>query len=83
MNVNEASKPYLTINTHKGLFVYNRLPFGVALAPAIYQKAMEQIIQGFPGVKVLDDILCTGANEQEHLSNLDKLLTMQTITIWS
>ena len=76
MKVNEASKPYLTINTHKGLFVCNCLPFGVASAPAIYQKAMEQIIQGLPGVQVyLDDILCTGATEQEHLSNLDKLLT--------
>ena len=76
MKVNEACKPHLTINTHRGLFVYNGLPFGVALAPAIYQKAMEQIIQGLPGVQVyLDDILCTGENE-----HLDKL---QTRTIWS
>ena len=32
--VDEASKPFLTINTYKGLYVYNRLPFGVASAPA-------------------------------------------------
>ena len=29
--VEEKSKEYLTINTHNGLFRYNRLPFGVDL----------------------------------------------------
>lgn len=34
MELEESSKKYLTINTHKGLFQYNRLVFGVASAPA-------------------------------------------------
>ena len=29
------SRRYITISTHKGLYQYNRLPFGVASAPAI------------------------------------------------
>ena len=33
--VEESSRPYLTINTHLGLFRYRRLPFGIASAPAI------------------------------------------------
>jgi len=33
MEIDEDSKKYLTINTHRGLFVYNRLPFGVTVAP--------------------------------------------------
>ena len=33
--LDEASKQYVRVNTHKGLFKYNRLPFGVSAAPAI------------------------------------------------
>ena len=45
VSVDEASKPYLTFNTH-GLYVYNRLPFRVASAPAIFQKIMDTVQQG-------------------------------------
>ena len=34
--IDDDSKQYLTINTHRGLFVYNRLTFGVSSAPAIF-----------------------------------------------
>ena len=64
------------MNTHKGLFCYKRLPFGVASAPAIFQRTMENILQGIDHVCVyLDDILVTRATEQEHLQNLDKVLS--------
>ena len=36
--VEEGSREYFT---HKGLFQYNRLPFGVASASAIFQRAIE------------------------------------------
>ena len=35
VSVDEASKPYLTVNTHHTLYFYNRLPFGVASAVSI------------------------------------------------
>ena len=35
VQLDEASRDYMTINTHKGLFRYRRLPFGVSSAPAI------------------------------------------------
>ena len=34
--LDEASRRYVTVSTHKGLFEYRRLPFGVASAPSIY-----------------------------------------------
>ncbi len=31
------SKNYVVVNTHKGLFRYTRLPYGIASAPGIFQ----------------------------------------------
>ena len=71
---NESSE-LLTINTHKGLFKYNRLPFGVSSAPAIFQRSMETLLRGLNGVSVyLDDILVTGSTHENHLHNLAAVL---------
>ena len=71
----EDSKQFLTINTHKGLFQYNHLPFGVSSAPAIFQRCIDTLLQGLTGVSAyLDDILVTGATLEEHLANLEKVL---------
>ena len=75
MNLEESSRELVTINTHRGLYRYKRLPFGVASAPAIFQKVMDTVLQGLPRVICyLDDILVTGSTEEEHLQNLEKVL---------
>ena len=64
----EDSKEFVTISTHKGLFQFNRLPFGVSAAPSIFQRCMENLLLGCNGVSVyLDDILVTGNTPEEHL----------------
>ena len=74
MEVTEESKKYLTINTHKGLFQYNRLVFGVTSSPAIWQRAIDQVLQGIPGTQcVLDDIIVSGKTDEEHLENLESM----------
>ena len=74
--LDEKSKEYVTITTHKGLFRYNRMPFGVALAPAIFQRTMERILQGIPHVHVyIDDILVADSTEKEHLVTLEKVMS--------
>ena len=75
--LNDESKPLTTINTQKGLFQYNRLCFGVSAAPAIFQRAMENLLNGIPGVLCyLDDLLICGSNETEHSERLNKVLSI-------
>ena len=74
--LDEESRKLTTINTTKGLFRYNRLPFGVSTAPAIFQRTMENLLQSIDNVCVyLDDILVTGPSQEAHLKNLDLVLT--------
>lgn len=73
--LDEQSKVYVVINTQRGLFRYNRLPYGVSSAPRIFQRTMENLLQGIPNVVVyLDDILITGPSEEEHLRILKEVL---------
>lgn len=66
----DESRKFVTINTQRGLYRYTQLPFGVASAPAMFQKAMDEVLQGLPNVICyLDDILVTGASDEEHLKN--------------
>ena len=68
LKLDAESQKYLVINTHKGLFRYTRLTFGISSAPGIFQKAMETLLQGIPHVTVyIDDILITGKNDVDHL----------------
>ncbi|KFD46168.1 hypothetical protein M513_12942, partial [Trichuris suis] len=48
LELDEESKKILVINTHKGLFRYNRLPFGVSAAPSIFQRTMDRMLEGLP-----------------------------------
>jgi len=59
-----------------GLYRYNRMPFGIANAPAIFQRIMDQVIPGIPNcIAYLDDILVTGVNEEEHFKTLEMVLS--------
>ena len=73
--LDDQSKNYVVVNTHRGLFRYNRLPFGVSSAPGIFQPTMENLLQGIPNVVVyIDDILIMGPMEDEHLKTLAEVL---------
>ena len=74
--LDEASQKLVTI---KGLYRYNRLPFGVSTAPSVFQRTVKTILQGLPRVCLyLDDILITGKTKEEHLTNL--LVVLQKIS---
>ena len=73
--MDEESRKFVTINTHKGLYQYTRLPFGIASAPAVFQRIMDTILQGVEGVACyIDDIIITGKSTEEHLERLEEIL---------
>nr|VZI25731.1 unnamed protein product [Spirometra erinaceieuropaei] len=66
IEVAPESRELLTINTHRGLFQYTRLPFGVKTAPALFQQTMNAMLSGIPGTAgYLDDIIIVGRSPAE------------------
>ena len=73
--LDKESQKNVVINTHKGLFQYKRLPYGIASAPGIFQRVMENILQGLSGVtSFIDDILITAPTEEKHFELLEEVL---------
>ena len=75
IEVAEDSRELLTINTHRGLFQYTRLPFGVKTAPAIFQQVMDTMLSGIEGVaSYLDDIIIMGPSRATLYQRLESVL---------
>ena len=63
----------LTAFVHEGVtWRYKRCCFGLKSLPQCFQRLVETVLQGIPGVQVyLDDVLVTGATRQEHDERFD------------
>ncbi|XP_054745774.1 uncharacterized protein K02A2.6-like [Anastrepha obliqua] len=71
VEVDDSSKELFTINSHMGLFKYNRMVFGVKTFPAIFQQIMDQMLAGFNNTAAyIDDIFVSGKNQADHGANL-------------
>lgn len=69
--VEEESTKILCINTHKGLYKFNRLPFGMKVAPSIFQQTMDTMLMGQNfATAYLDDILIKSDNVEEHAPHI-------------
>ncbi|UYV79773.1 K02A2.6-like [Cordylochernes scorpioides] len=67
IEMDEASKNLLVVSTHRGLYRYNRLPFGISPASAIFQRCMDSLFHDVPNTVIyLDDIFIGSKDEQEH-----------------
>lgn len=75
LEVHEDDRKILTLNTHKGLYQPTRMMFGLASAPAKWQRYMEQLLGDMSGVTVfLDDIKITACDDNTHLQRIDEVL---------
>ena len=74
LELTESAKKFLVVNTQKGLYQYNRLSYGVSTAPSIFQRVMDQILQGIDGVQCyLDDILIA-SRKSDHVAKVKCVL---------
>uniref|UniRef100_A0A3B5PS62 Gypsy retrotransposon integrase-like protein 1 n=1 Tax=Xiphophorus maculatus TaxID=8083 RepID=A0A3B5PS62_XIPMA len=77
--LHENSRDLMAFITHKGLFRYCRVPYGLASAPSAFQKMMETVLKGLPGVhNYLDDVIVAGSSLQEHDRRLRAVLQRLT-----
>ncbi|XP_059217666.1 uncharacterized protein K02A2.6-like [Stomoxys calcitrans] len=75
VEVEDDSKELLTINTHKGLYRFNRLTPGIKSAPGAFQRIMDQLCSGIEGAKAyIDDIMLASKSISDHITNLNLLL---------
>ncbi|XP_062707936.1 uncharacterized protein K02A2.6-like [Aedes albopictus] len=70
VEVDDDSKQLLTINTHRGLFRFNRLAPGVKSALGAFQQLMNSMIADLEGVEsFLDDVLVFSSSTSSLYSN--------------
>ena len=73
--MDEESRKLTTINVENGLHCYNCLPFGIVVTPAIFERTMENILQGMPKVILyIDHILAMRPTEKRYLNNLEAVV---------
>ena len=75
IKLDEQSSLLTTFNTPFGRFRWARLPFGISIAPEIFQRKMHELIEGFEGVEVVeDDFLVHGIDAKTHDMHLHAFL---------
>ena len=65
----------MTFITPFARYAFNKLPFGISSAPEIFQRRMQQILEGVEStVCHMDDILIFGRDAEEHNLRLGQVL---------
>ena len=75
MKLDYESSLLTTMNTPFGRYRWLKLPFGIKSAPEMYQRTMDEILEGIDhAYAVMDDILVAGRNIDHHDAVLNKVL---------
>ena len=70
----EEDKGLTTFTTHRGLFQFNVMPFGLINAPATFSHIMHKLLEGTERLhNYLDDVLASTKCWQSHLVALREL----------
>lgn len=75
IELDESSRHITTFVTHKGLYRYKRLMFGISCAPEMHQRVIQQVLEGCEGVRnIADDIIVYAPTVVQHDQRLDAVL---------
>lgn len=75
VKLSKIAQETLVITTHKGLFAFKRLPFGVKPASQIFQAIIDTILQGIKNVfSYIDDLIIGADSIEEVLGIVHKVL---------
>ena len=70
----EESSKLVCIATHKGLYKFNRMAFGVKVAPAIFQQVMDTMLNDLDfAIAYLNDILMNCVDKKQHREHVMKV----------
>ena len=94
-----ASRAKTAFITHKGLFEFTRMPFGLKNAPALFQRAMQELLHEYIGqfvfvtpttVKQVSSFLGSANYFRSHIQNyariaepLNRLLNKKARFVWT
>ena len=87
LTVKESDVCKTAFITHRGLYEFLRLPFGLANAPGQFQRVMSRILEPVVGVCAfvyIDDIVVFSKSESDHIRDLRtvfELLDRHNVTI--
>ena len=73
-----TSQERTAFTTFAGLYEFKKMPFGLANAPATFQRLMEVVLSGLARdacLVYLDDIIVIGKTLEQHNAHLEQVLT--------
>jgi hypothetical protein len=79
IDVNEDDREKTAFTSHKGLYQFKRMPFGLMTAPATFQRAIDIVLSSVRfqcALTYLDDIVIYSTTLEEHLRDLSRVLKL-------
>lgn len=72
LSVDKCSRKLLAVNTIKGVFQFTRLPFGIKAASSLFQRYMDQLLEGISWASAyVDEVIIVAETLEEMKQRLD------------
>ncbi len=77
IELTEEDREKTAFRTHRGLFQFQRMPFGLRNGPSIFQRIMQNILAPYLwlfSLVYIDDVVVYSKTYEDHIEHLDKVL---------